>query len=405
MKKKVLVLGGGLLQIPLIKNAKEKGFEVFLSDYYENPPGKRYCDKAKEISTFSVEDNYNYAKEEKIDHILTIGTDQPVFTAATVSERLGLPYPITEEQGRLVTNKEYMKAKMFENGIPTPKYNIYSTFEEVPLEKLSFPLVIKPVDSQGQRGVHLLRGVKEIRKCFEDAQRYGNTQKVILEEYYEGAEITVNTWVKGGKAYNLLITDRLHWDDSKALGLCTQQRFPCKAAENKEAEINREVQKLVDAFEITDGPLYIQIIAGKEGVKFVEFGFRIGGGFESTTIKLATGIDILNLYLTLITEGENNFIPSRVRAKASAGSAFFMFAKAGKIAKINIPEGLEYGTFFVKEGDQIGKMENATSRVGYFIIYKDSVKEYQQELNRFDSKLALYDQEGQDLLVHGLWKF
>lgn len=408
MKKKVLVLGGGLLQVPLIKKAKEKGFEVFLSDYFQNPPGKQYCDGFRQISSVSVEDNYRYALEEKVDYIMTIGTDQPVYTAAVVSARLNLPHPISERQALLVTNKCYMKQKMTQNDIPTPGFNIYLSPENVPFGELNYPAVLKPADSQGQRGIHVLKGTEgypEVKALFDAARRHSPTGTVIIEDFYPGGEITVNTWVKDGKAFNLMITDRLHFDDTIALGLCKQQRFPSKAAVSCMDQLERIVQRLVSVFEIRDGPLYIQMIIGHEGPKIIEFGYRIGGGFESETIPRVTGVDILELYLALVTGGKNLFQPEKAEKKAAMGSMFFLFAKPGTATKIVLPAGFgDYGRLFIKEKDEIGEIENATSRVGCFAFYTDNPREYIDFVKKFDAGMAIYNRDNNDLLIHGIWE-
>lgn len=403
-----MVLGGGLLQVPLIKRVKQKGYRVFLADYYENPPGRRYCDEASQISSVSIDDNLRYAEERDINYILTIGTDQPVLTAATVSEKLGLPHPISAEQGMMVTNKLYMKRIMVENGIPTPGYKVLRSFGDVDWQELSFPLVMKPADSQGQRGIFVLRGqesLEKLQELFVESIKHSTAGAVLLEDFYPGDEITANCWVKAGIGYTLMITDRLHFDDSVALGICKQQRFPSCAADGHVPEIEQLVQKIVDAFRISDGPLYIQMMVGALGPQIIEFGFRIGGGFESETIPRVTGVDILELYTTLVTEGKNIFNPDELQLRIRHGSIFFMLARPGIARKIHLPEEFKDGGFlFIGENDEIGAIENATSRVGCFYFYTDSDVEYRYLLNRFNAELAVYDENNEDLLYHDIWE-
>jgi len=408
LKGKVLVLGGGLLQIPLLKMARDKGYEVHLSDYYKNPPGRVMADDFIQASTFSLEENLRYAGEKGINCIMTVGTDQPVYTAAFVSEKLGLRHPITADQGLSVTNKQYMKEIMTGSGIPSPNFRVLREKADRSSAGLKYPVVLKPVDSQGQRGVFLLNGREDtdiIDRYFDESLGYSRSGKVILEEYYKGAEITVNCWVKGGRAYPLMITDRLHFDDSVALGICKQQRFPARGAAGYEQEIDRIINKLADAFKIREGPLYVQAVTGSEGMKIIEFGYRIGGGFESEIIPRVTGIDILDLYFTLVVEGRNTFDPGAVERKAAVGSIFFMLARPGVISRIVVPgEFAGCGRLFVNSGDVIGTIENATSRVGCFAFYTNSQLEYNNMLDRFDSHMAILDENNTDILMHGIWE-
>lgn len=409
MKRKVLVLGGGLLQLPLVKMAIQRGFEVYLSDYYKNPPAKKYCDGFRQISSFSIDDNYEYALAEKISHIMTIGTDQPVYTAACVSAKLNLPHPISPGQGKMVTNKHCMKTKMAEEGIPTPEFRVYSRYEEVYLDNLNYPLVMKPVDSQGQRGIFILNGAEEpgeIENLFTATVQYSRTNSVIFEEFYPGTEITANCWVKGGKVFILMIADRLHFDDKVALGICKQHRFPSKAAGAYQEDIDIVVQKLAESFKIKDGPLYIQMIIGSQGVKVIEFGYRIGGGFEAETIPLVTGIDILDLYFTLVIEGVNKFQPGQVKEKAKLGSTFFLFAHPGVAAKFKMPVDFKKhcGKLFIEDNAKIGEIKDATARLGCFAICTDDLDEYNHMLNRFNAEMAIYSPENRDLLLHNIWE-
>ncbi len=408
MKEKILVLGGGLLQIPLLKMARDRGYEVCLADYYKNPPGRALADDFIQASTFSLEENLRYAEAKGIHYVMTVGTDQPVYTAAYVSAKLGLPHPITAVQGLNVTNKRYMKQIMTEADIPSSNWQVLRETGDLAGLRLNYPVVLKPADSQGQRGIFLLDGTEnndKVFRCFRASRSYSRTGTVIAEEYYKGAEITVNCWVKGGRTYPLMITDRLHFDDSVVLGICKQQRFPSRGALGREEEINRIMNQLADTFKIREGPLYVQAVAGDDGIKVIEFGYRIGGGFESETVPRVTGTDILDLYFTLVTEGRNTFEPDSVVQKAAMGSIFFMLARPGVISKIIVPEEFaDCGRLFVNIGDSVGTIENATSRVGCFVFYTDSGLEYKNMLDRLDSQMVILDENNDDILIHGIWE-
>jgi phosphoribosylamine-glycine ligase len=301
-----------------------------------------------------------------------------------------------------------MKEIMAGSGIPSPNFRVLEEKADPSIAGLKYPVVLKPVDSQGQRGVFLLNGREDtetIDRYIDESLGYSRAGKVILEEYYKGAEITINCWVKGGRAYPLMITDRLHFDDTVALGICKQQRFPARGAAGYEQEIDLIINRLADAFKIREGPLYVQAVAGSEGMKIIEFGYRIGGGFESEIIPRVTGIDIMDLYFTLVAEGRNSFEPGKVERNAAMGSIFFMLARPGLINRIVVPgDFAQYGRLFMNSGDIIGTVENATSRVGCFAFYTNSKLEYNNMLDRFDSQLAILDENNTDILIHGIWE-
>ena len=119
---KVLMLGGGGCQVNAIQKLKSLGHTVILSDYLDNCIGKEYADIWEPISTFDIEKNLEIAKKYKIDGVLTLGTDQPIYTAAVISKELGLSFPINPEVAKNVTNKQYMKKIFVKNNIPTPNF-------------------------------------------------------------------------------------------------------------------------------------------------------------------------------------------------------------------------------------------------------------------------------------------
>jgi phosphoribosylamine-glycine ligase len=408
--KKVLILGGGIQQKPLVELARKRGFFVYISDYYRTFPCKSLAHRTKRISTFSIPDNLKYAKRHKIDFVLTSGTDQPVLTAAVVSQELGLPHPITGDQGRMVTNKAAMKIVMQGNGIPTPQYVSSSLPEGIVLDGLMFPLVIKPADSQGQRGISLLDGNEHadvVREKLAHAFVHSSTRSVLVEEYYPGRELTVNCWVEDGEPFSLLTTDRLHFDDECILGISKQHRYPCDAlkSESDAEELRFLLSRIVRAFGIKRGPLYIQMICGDQGIKVIELGFRVGGGFEAHFIPHMTGIDVTELYLDLTTGGKYRFNGRDIFVRFPYGSICFVFSRPGTVRKIEFPSKLiSHGQLFVKKDQTIGPLRDATSRIGYFIVTGNDFEDYKRRLAEADEGVHLIDASGNDLVYHGIYE-
>ena len=160
-----MVLGGGGCQQNLIKRAKEDGHYVVVADYLENPPACRFADEHVRVSTFDTPAVLKAAKELGIDGITTLGTDQPVLTAAVVSKELELNYYAEPELALAVTNKRVMKALFKEHNIPSCDYRLIGEdFSDEEIEGLNFPAVLKPVDSQGQRGIFLVNNADEARQ-------------------------------------------------------------------------------------------------------------------------------------------------------------------------------------------------------------------------------------------------
>ncbi|QDP72379.1 ATP-grasp domain-containing protein [Legionella israelensis] len=404
--KNILVLGGGYQQLYLIELIKKYGHKVYLADYSDYCPGEKIADHAKKISTFSVEECLEYAKEINAQRVITNGTDQPVYTAAKVSEALNLPHPISSKQALYFTHKSYMKDKLMSAGIPTPNYLVLKDINKLDFDLLRFPFVVKPVDSQGQRGVHLIQSYEKnyFDDRLKDALSFSRSKEVILEEYYAGEEVTANCWVKDGISYNIMINERIHFNDNILLGLCQQHIYPSGSVIDKgvEKDILNIVQRIVHAFEISNGPLYVQLIVGSEGAKVIEFGYRIGGGFESSFIPKMKAFNILDAYFNLIVNKNNNFNVADINPRFTHGSINFLLGKPGIIQKTIIPENMD-GKIFLSQYDEITNIKSAASRIGYFIILANSREEYLEKLKYVDENLHIYDVHGNDLLYHGIY--
>ena len=297
---KLLILGGGSGQLSVIKKAKKMGHEVIVSDYYEDAPGKSYSDYGETVSTFDINGNIEVAKKYNIDGVMTVGTDQPVYTAARVAESLNLPFFLSSETAKAVTNKRNMKNTFKKHNIPTVNYKILNkNFSKNELENINFPVVIKPLDSQGQRGVFKLNKIEEIGEKFSEVLKFSREDAILLEEYYDSKEITVSGWVKDKKLNILTVTDRIRYEHSLNIGICTAHIFPSKFLKSHYEKIKEISNKIIDSFKINNGPIYFQFLIGEKGIKVNEIACRIGGAYEGDFMPYLTGVDILGLMVDL----------------------------------------------------------------------------------------------------------
>lgn len=406
---RLLILGGGKGQLSLIKKAKELGYEVVVADYYSDAPGKKLADFSSNSSTFSYQENLKTAKKYKVDGVLTSGTDQPVYTAALVAEKLNLEQYISVETAKAVTNKRVMKNKFSKTGIPTVKYKILAPdFSKQKLKDFKKPFVVKPLDSQGQRGVFKLNSIAEIREKFNEVLSFSRENKILLEEYYKSDEITVSGWVRDGKAKLLTVTDRLRFEEDIHIGICSSHLFPSKHLKAYFSEIKKLSQKIVNEFEIKNGPVYFQFLIGEEGIKVNEIACRIGGAYEGDFMPKLTGVDILKMMVELaagkrVEQKALNYYSLQNNSKFLSSQLFF--AEPGKISQSTalsklsqLPGVLKAGLNY-KAGDIIPEIENATARAGYFIVMASDKKELKKRVAVVYNKLKLIDSKGNNLVL------
>ncbi|MBN2879423.1 MAG: ATP-grasp domain-containing protein [Clostridia bacterium] len=375
---RVMVLGGGSNQVELIKKVKQEGDEAILIDYQLDCPGKKYADMHIMISTQDAKNIKRIAQQQKIDAIVTAGADQPVLTAAIVSAELGIGFYADPELAKAVTNKILMKSIFTKNNIPTPKYClIKKDFSESDISSLNFPLVLKPVDCQGQRGVYKIFSTDEIRLKIASTLSYSMEDVALLEEFYENDEITVNGWLDNGELKIISVVDRITIKQDNHIGICPCHNFPSVYFKKYHDELISLTHEIVSAFNMLNGPVYFQYLLGDEGLKVNEVAMRIGAAYESITIPMIANIDITKMVLDYCKY--NKADTSALKDYSMDNNQIYLstqmfFCDAGTIAYmtplediLNLPfvKAAQYG---YQTGDTVKRLVNATARAGYFVV-------------------------------------
>ncbi|OQY37994.1 MAG: hypothetical protein B6229_07120 [Spirochaetaceae bacterium 4572_7] len=404
---KIHILGGGPGQISAIKRAKDRGFKVIVSDLDPNAPGIELSDYKSYASTFDEKAVLNDASKFGSSYLMTTGTDQPVLTAAIVSKKLNLPYFLTPEQALIVTNKKVMKNSMRDVNIPTMPFVILKEdFTDDDIKDLNFPLVIKPLDSQGQRGVLKVDTPTQIRKNFKTVLSFSRENEILAEEYYPSDEITVSGWVDNGETKILMVTDRVTIDNGPHLGVCISHRYP-SIFQNRMNEIKTVVNNLTKMIGLKNGPIYFQILGGEKGFIVNEIACRLGGAYEDEFIPLMTGVPIMDIMIDMSSGIEYN-LPKQEEIDATIAGKYLslqmFFSRPGTLCKISGMDkilsikGILNGNFLLKEDTLIESRENSTQRAGYFIIIGESRTEINQKILEAYDNLILENESGLSML-------
>jgi len=408
--KRVMVLGAGSCQLNLIKRLINMNFEVIVSGYNENAPGKMIAHHSVLADTFSYAETLEGAIKYNIDAIITTGTDQPVLTASKVANYLNLPGFLTDEVAYNVTNKKEMKKKFRDNDIPTVEYAIITKETQESAIDMNGALVMKPLDSQGQRGIFKLESKKEIKEYIAETLNYSRSEEVLIEKYYENQEITVSGWVSKGKVSIFTISDRVTFENELNIGVCKSHEYPSIHLKEKKKKIINLTRKICQVFEITDGPIYFQMLIGEEGIMVNEIACRLGGAYEDMTIPLLTGIDPLELLIkghlnkNYICNTLTNYKYSSPKVYVSTQ---LFFCESGSVEKITPVDEMLKNDFIVvigynyKPGDFIKKRVNASQRGGYMIIKGKTEKALARNIESAFNQLSFEDSYGKNLVIKG----
>lgn len=367
--KTVLCLGASIMQIEAIKKAKEMGYHVVAVDYDKNAVGRKLADEFFEVSTIDAEAVLDVAKKCHIDGVVTVATDMPVRTAAVLSECLGIP-GLSKKVAVKATDKIEMIKSFRENEVPSPQFWVVEnkeTFQHLK-EKFSYPVIFKPQESSGSRGVILVKKLEDSENAYEYTKNFSKTGKILIEEYLEGPEVSVEVICENGMVHILTITDKLTTGAPYfvEMGHCQPTTF----SEEIKKDIEKVATQAIHAIGIQNGPVHVEMKVTDKGPKMIELGARMGGDFITThLVPLSTGIDMMKLVIQNAC-GEKIEIPK----DQNLGSAIRFFSgEIGRLEEIsgideaNSLNGVKYVLQFKEQGDCITDVHNSLDRVGCII--------------------------------------
>jgi biotin carboxylase len=408
---KIMMLGGGTNQLCAIKRILERGDEVIVSDYLDHSPGKALASKTALADTFSYEDTLVQAQKLKPHAVLTVGTDQPVLTAARVCETMALPTAVSSTTALHVTNKKYMKDIFMKHKIPSVEYKLIdATFKPGDAVDFHYPAVLKPVDSQGQRGIFKVYSSNDVSNRLLETLKYSKSKEALLERYYENQEVTVSGWVQDRKTYILTMTDRVTFSDESKLGVCVSHEHPSVHTPKYGDTAKDLTERIVQAFNIENGPIYFQFLVGSEGMLVNEIACRIGGAYEDQFIPRITGFDILDAQLDLALgqpvsvaclEGYD------FRCNENCVSVQLFFARPGQVESVTEKEhmiavdGVSDFRCHYQHHDVIPQTKNASARAGFGLMYADNEAEIRKSIGLFFDTLEIRSMTGDNLVLRG----
>lgn len=382
---KIMVIAGGSWQCPIVKTAKEMGHYVLCSNLYEDSPAFEFADEGRVANVLDKERNLEIATEFNPDAVLTEQTDIAVPTVAYIAEKLGLKGIGIDVASRF-TNKYLMREYASKAGIPMPQYKLCHTVEEASSFLMDNPVsIIKPIDSQSSRGIHIVRSKEDIEKYFSDCVQYSNAEKAILiEEFIEGTEFTVDG-VKTSSEY--VVTAISEKDHYKYNPNVANRLFFTQSNDNYDYDrLRKENADMIAAMGLPFGLTHTEYKYRDGKFYLIETAARGGGTKISSDItRLVSGIDCNRLLINMLTGEPDEIIRGHHHECAVLG--FFDF-KPGRISAI---EGLDEAMALdgshdikleVKVGDTLGEALDDRSRCGYYILFADSVKELQNRERR-----------------------
>jgi biotin carboxylase len=404
--RRLLVLGAGRHQTPLIQRAEARGIEVVVADYLPDSPGKAYASHPTMVDMLDVEAVCDIADQFAVDGVVTTGTDQSVVTMAEVARRFALPEIVSPETAQMATNKRRMKEVLGAAGVKMPRAVVIRD-PDTPLDDLRLPLVVKPTDSQGQRGTRRVDSRRDLAPAIEAAFAASRSGEVIVEEFLEGREVTASAWVTEGAVQILMVTDRVTYNPPPAIGIAVQHVHPSRHAASSLDQVRAMLERIRAAYGVERGPMYVQMIVAPGGeVHLVEAACRVGGGHEISLIPIVSGVDLrdrlIDLALTGTGEGFTYEYPGEPPTRHALVN--FLVARPGTIAAQGgidtlIEQGIiAEGEFYNRVGYEQRPIVDGQGRVGYFVTSADTYENLMDRTRLAFEQLSMRNEHGEEML-------
>lgn len=290
--KKLAIIGASYLQQPLVEKCKELGVFSICFAWEDGAVCKDLCDKFYPISIVEKDAILNVCQEEKIDGITTIASDVAVLTVNYVAEKMGL-IGNPDKFSQTATNKYLMRQCFMEHDVPSPKFCLTDGVVPEVAKTFRFPIIVKPTDRSGSRGVEKVERREDLQKAVERACNESFQKKAVIEEFVGGREISVESISLKGKHYVLQITDKITTEAPFFVEL--EHHQPSSLSEDIQTKVKTIILKALDALHIQFGASHAELKITKDGdIRVIEIGARMGGDFiGSNLVKLSTGYDFL----------------------------------------------------------------------------------------------------------------
>ena len=393
--KKILLLGGSAQQIIAIETAKKLGYYTVLCDYLPDNPGQYHADKFYQESTTDKETVLKIAREEHIDGILAYASDPAAPTAAYVAENLGLP---TNPYAAVNTlcNKDSLRAFLKENNFPVPAARGFADAAQAISEccGMQFPLIIKPVDSSGSKGVTVIHGESELPAAVDFAFESSRGKRIIAEEFIEKDHpylIGGDIFVVDGRVciWGLL---NCHRDSSVNPLVPVGKSYPLALSAEQSASVKAILQALVDKLGIRFGAVNVELIIGKNGQCYIiDAGPRAGGNMIPDLLGMIFNTDVAEMAVKAamgerlpceeVNDGQGFYATHNLHS--SQNGVYKTIEFDDEIERFIIKKCL-----YKKEGDEVSYFDNASKALGIVFMKFDNAQQ-QSILNETEKHIKV----------------
>ena len=380
-KQKILFLGASANQIPPILYAKNNGYYIITCDNIPSNPGHIHAHETFDISTVDKEAVLELAAAKKVDAVVAYASDPSAPTVAYVGNRLGLPSNPYDSVSILVDKTRYRQF-LRENGFNYPKFVFATNVEEALLRstELSFPLMVKPADSSGSKGVRKVTSIKEIQDAFVYAQSFSRNNKVIIEQYVQmkGFQTAGDAFIVDGKIAFYCFANE-HFNEFCNPHVPIGESFPSILHLDLQKKIVSEINRLLNLLDMKNGAINIDARIGENNeIYLMEIGPRNGGNIIPEVIQHCTGVDLIE-YTIKSAIGKDCSSLKMTLTKGFYASYIIHSDKDGLFKRLSVDSSIKHKIvdmkLLSKKDQQVFKFNGSQFSLGSMILQFENIDE------------------------------
>jgi len=400
--KSLLVLGTGIDQIFGINKAKKIGLYTIGLDANSESDGARLVDEFYQVNVKDLNAVEKFVKnyKGKIDGVMAFGVDIPE-VIAKVAEIRNLPSYTTFEKTTLSKDKFTAKEVLNKYGVNLPAYKKIKDLEELKkaMKDFGLPVVLKPVDNSGARGVLRLTENTDLKWAYEFSKSFSSKDYLIVEKFLDGAQISSESFIVDGNVYTVGLSARNYEFLEKFSPFIIENGgdLPPDLDDNQRKLIDEEIKKCAEAFGVKNGIIKGDLVVKDGKVFVIEVALRLSGGhFSSLEIPLNTGVDFLKYAILMALGKKINPKKLKYESKRFVTLRYIFPYKKGIIKRLEFPEWIEADKdvvakgFYFKKGDIANyPVKSHPERLGYFLLVSNDKKELKERINKIYKEMIV----------------
>ena len=385
-KKSILVFGCGPLQQSIINRAKKMGLYTVGIDPCEDATCRGDVDAFEVVPGQDYEGHCAVVDKYGIDAIVTAATDKPLVMMARIAEKYGFPF-YSVETAQWSTDKFQMKERFMDGGVPCAKGRLVKSVSEV--EDFEFPVIIKPRDNSGSRGVKLCRSKEELEASMNEALEVSKLDTVLVEEFIEGPEYSIEGLHHDGKSEVIQFTEKKTTEFPYNVELGHIQ--PANISDENKQKIREIVEKIGKALNFVNCPSHTELKINERGIFVIETSPRLGGDYITSTLTpLSTGVNLEDELLKISLGKE---IAPTTKAVQYSGVRFFSFEEGSVIKNVpNIefvktwPHVVDF-SFNLKEGAKVNRITSSLNRYGHLTLTAGNRESIEDAFDKYEKAI------------------